>query len=111
MPYYTAGFVDWSMTYPDYAAARNAAGMRMDAQGPCYDLIVQMMQTVELDRFQRDRRIAASRVEGIEKQRRQVLRDIENVRGLIAAAGEFRAMTARVMSDLARRSPARKEAA
>jgi TonB family protein len=26
--YYTAGFLDWSMTYPDYAAARRAAGMK-----------------------------------------------------------------------------------
>ena len=26
--YYTAGFVDWSLTYPDYAAARKAAGMQ-----------------------------------------------------------------------------------
>jgi TonB family protein len=26
-PYYTAGFVDWSMVYPDYASARVAAGM------------------------------------------------------------------------------------
>ena len=26
--YYTAAFVDWSMTYPDYAKARQAAGMK-----------------------------------------------------------------------------------
>lgn len=26
--YYTAGFVDWALTYPDYAAARKAAGMQ-----------------------------------------------------------------------------------
>ena len=26
--YYTAGFVDWAMTYPDYGAARTAAGMK-----------------------------------------------------------------------------------
>jgi TonB family protein len=26
--YYTAGFVDWALTYPDYAAARLAAGMK-----------------------------------------------------------------------------------
>jgi TonB family protein len=34
VPYYTAGFLDWSMTYPDYAAARSAAGIRPEAQGP-----------------------------------------------------------------------------
>jgi TonB family protein len=26
--YYTIGFMDWSLTYPDYAAARTAAGMK-----------------------------------------------------------------------------------
>jgi TonB family protein len=31
--YYTAGFLDWSMTYPDYAMARKAAGMRLDDPG------------------------------------------------------------------------------
>jgi TonB family protein len=38
IPYYTAGFVDWSMIYPDYAAGRNTAGMRVDAQGPIPDV-------------------------------------------------------------------------
>jgi tetratricopeptide (TPR) repeat protein len=30
--YYTAGFIDWAVTYPDYASARQAAGMK--AQDP-----------------------------------------------------------------------------
>jgi beta-lactamase regulating signal transducer with metallopeptidase domain len=30
---YTAGFVDWSMTYPDYAKTRTAAGMRPEDPG------------------------------------------------------------------------------
>ncbi len=31
--YYTAGFVDWAMTYPDYAAARRTAGMKNTDNG------------------------------------------------------------------------------
>ena len=31
--YYTAGFVDWSMTYPDYMSARAAAGMKPQDSG------------------------------------------------------------------------------
>jgi TonB family protein len=31
--YYTAGFLDWSMTYPDYARTRLAAGMKMEDPG------------------------------------------------------------------------------
>ena len=31
--YYTAGFLDWSMTYPDYARARTAAGMQPQDAG------------------------------------------------------------------------------
>ena len=31
--YYTAGFLDWSMTYPDYAGARMAAGMQPQDPG------------------------------------------------------------------------------
>jgi len=31
--YYTLGFLDWSVTYPDYAAARSAAGMQPQDPG------------------------------------------------------------------------------
>lgn len=31
--YYTIGFIDWATTYPDYAAARRAAGMRPEDPG------------------------------------------------------------------------------
>jgi len=31
--YYTAGFLDWVMSYPDYASAREAAGMTPEDQG------------------------------------------------------------------------------
>ncbi|HEX3876965.1 MAG TPA: TonB family protein [Bryobacteraceae bacterium] len=35
--YYTAGFIDWSITYPDFAAAHRAAGMTMQEQGQITD--------------------------------------------------------------------------
>jgi hypothetical protein len=42
-----------------------------------------------MQRFRADARISASKVEGAERQRRQVERDIENVRSVIDAAIEF----------------------
>jgi tetratricopeptide (TPR) repeat protein len=33
LAYYTAAFVDWAMTYPEYAAARQAAGMQPQDPG------------------------------------------------------------------------------
>ncbi len=61
----------------------------MNAYGLCYDLIVQLTQLTELNRFQQDRKISAAKVEGIERQRRQVNRDIDNVRGIADAARVF----------------------
>jgi hypothetical protein len=61
----------------------------MNDLGHCYELISQLMQNTELDRFQQDRKIEAEKVEGIERQRRQVQRDVDNVRGVIEASGEF----------------------
>jgi hypothetical protein len=62
---------------------------KMNDLGHCYELISQLMQNTELDRFQQDRKIEAEKVEGIERQRRQVQRDVDNVRGVIEASGEF----------------------
>lgn len=64
-----------------------------------YQLIMQLSQKSELDRFKADRRISAARVDGTEKQRRQVDRDIENVRSVAEAAGEFQ----RLMDETIRR--------
>ena len=74
--------------------------VRMNELSDCYELIVQLTQTTELERFHRDRAIAASRAKGTERQRRQVLRDIENVKAIEAAAGEFRALMETVMGVL-----------
>lgn len=69
---------------------------RMNQLGPCYDLILQISQSAELNRFQQDRRIHADALVGIERQRQQVRRDIENVRSITSAAADF----VQLMSDV-----------
>jgi hypothetical protein len=63
--------------------------VRMNELGPCYDLITQLTQKTELQRFTADRKISASKIDGVERQLRQVSRDIDNVRGVIDAAEQF----------------------
>jgi len=58
----------------------------------CYTLIMQLMQKSELQRFKADRKISAAKVDGIERQRRQVQRDIENVRNVADSAAEFQVL-------------------
>jgi hypothetical protein len=67
----------------------DALRSRIDKLGPCYQLVTQLTQRTELARFKADRAIAAARVDGIERQRRQVQRDIDNVRSVLEAAQEF----------------------
>jgi len=62
----------------------------MDTLGATYDLIAQFTQQTELNRFEKDRKILASGVSGVEKQKRQVERDIDNVRAMADAAVAFR---------------------
>lgn len=62
---------------------------RISELGNCYGLVMQLMQKSELQRFKADRRIAAAKVDGTEKQTRQVERDIDNVRNVIDTAVEF----------------------
>lgn len=62
---------------------------QMNALGEIYDLITQLTQQSELDRYAADRRIKAAGVSGVEKQRRQLDRDIANVEHMVRAAGEF----------------------
>ena len=59
---------------------------RMDAFGRTYDQVMQFSQQSELKRFERDRRLAAARLEGIDRQQWQLDRDIENVAAVGAAA-------------------------
>ena len=84
----------------------DALRARMNDVGACYDLITQLTQTTELKRFEADRKISASRIDGDEKQRRQVGRDIENVRGIAEAAAEFQVLMRQVIDRLAEQTPA-----
>jgi hypothetical protein len=62
---------------------------RIDAFGATYDLVTQLTQKSELKRFQRDRQIAAAKLSGVELQRKQIERDLENVKAVAEAAREF----------------------
>jgi hypothetical protein len=73
---------------------------RIDGFGPTYDLVTQLTQKSELERFQRDRQIQAKRLTGIELQREQIARDVENVRAVEAAAREFQALMDEVIGKL-----------
>jgi hypothetical protein len=65
----------------------DAIRQRLDATGRAYDLVTQFTQATELRRFQTDRRIAAAaQLSETDRQGQQVLRDIENVRGVFEAA-------------------------
>ena len=78
----------------------------MNALGRTYDLVTQLTQTTELARFQADRKIAAAKLDGIERQRGQVKRDIDNVRGVAAAAKEFQALMDEVIDRMTRQKQA-----
>jgi hypothetical protein len=62
---------------------------RIDAFGPTYDLVTQLTQRSELQRFQRDRQMAAAKLSGVELQRKQTERDLENVKAVAEAASQF----------------------
>ncbi|HWE93830.1 MAG TPA: 6-hydroxymethylpterin diphosphokinase MptE-like protein [Tepidisphaeraceae bacterium] len=73
---------------------------RMNELGATYDLVTQLSQPSEIKRFEADRRIAASKADGPERQRLQVLRDIENVRGVMDAAASFQRLMDEVIDRL-----------
>ena len=73
---------------------------KMNELGATYDLVTQLCQPVELKRFESDRKIAAAKAQATEKQRLQVMRDIENVRGVMEAAGLFQALMDEVIDRL-----------
>jgi hypothetical protein len=68
---------------------------KMNEIGSTYDLITQLTQQSELDRYAADRRIAAAGIDGMEKQRRQIDRDIANVEHMITAAEAFESLMKR----------------
>jgi hypothetical protein len=73
---------------------------RIEAFGPTYDLVTQLTQKTELERFQRDRQIQARKLKGIELQREQIARDVENVRAVEQAAREFQGLMDEVIGKL-----------
>ena len=82
----------------------DALRARMNELGPTYDLVTQLTQSSELQRFTSDRRIgAAKELGGNERQRRQVTRDIENVRAVCDAARDFQVLMRGTVDHLDRR--------
>ena len=84
---------------------------KMDGFGRTYDQGMQFSQQTELKRFERDRLLAAARLEGFDRQKSQVERDIENVRAVITAAELFSQAMTEAAEELERQSARRKEAA
>lgn len=78
----------------------DALRAKMNALGHCYDLIMQVTQMTEIRRFQADLSISASKLSGIELQRKQVARDIDNCAAVRDAAGEFEAMIESLIGEL-----------
>jgi len=78
---------------------------RMNDLGPTYDLVTELTQSSQLKRYEADRKISAAKVDGAERQRRQVARDVENVRGVANAAAEFQTLMTEVIEHIARELP------
>jgi hypothetical protein len=73
---------------------------QINEHGRTYALVMQMTQATELQRFQADRKISAKRLRGVELQRQQVNRDIDNVRGVMHAAQDFQKLMDEVIEQL-----------
>jgi hypothetical protein len=73
---------------------------KMDQHGRTYEQVMQFSQQTELKRFEKDRQIAAQRVSGVERQQRQVERDIDNVCAVEAAARDFQELMKRIARHL-----------
>lgn len=71
-----------------------ADGLRseMGKYNDAYELIVQLSQKAELDRFAADRRIAAAGLDAKEKQKRQLRRDMDNVAHVARSAADFQTL-------------------
>lgn len=84
---------------------------KMIELGNCYQLIMQLTQRSELERFKADRKISASKVDGIQRQRRQVERDIDNVRHVVDAARAFQKLMDDTIDHVQQFNQRRREAA
>jgi hypothetical protein len=72
----------------------------MNDFGATYDLVAQLNQRAQLHRFEADRRISAAKFDPLERQRRQVARDVDNVRGMFEAAQQFQRLMDEVIERL-----------
>jgi hypothetical protein len=80
----------------------DALRARMNELGATYDLVTQLTQSTELERFKADRRIGADKqLDANERQGRQVSRDIENVRAVCEAARDFQELMRQTIDDIA----------
>jgi hypothetical protein len=75
-----------------------------------YELIVQLSQKAELDRFAADRRIAAAGLDAREKQKRQLRRDIDNVEHVTRSAADFQTLMSDCI-DILRQTARQRQAA
>lgn len=78
----------------------DALRAKMNDLGLCYDLIMQVTQSTELSRFRADLRISAGKLTGLELQRKQVARDVDNCRAVGQAAADFVRMIEAVVAEL-----------
>jgi hypothetical protein len=88
----------------------DALRAQMNSLGACYDLITQLTQNTELKRFQADRKVQMAK-DPVDKQRLQVRRDVENVRGIIDATIDFQRLVREVIDRLQTQIHQRREAA
>ena len=77
----------------------------MNELGPTYDLVTELTQSSQLKRYEEDRRISAAKVDGRDRQRRQVARDVDNVRGIAEAAVDFQQLMKEVIERLSQELP------
>lgn len=84
---------------------------KMETFGRTYDQVMQFSQQTELKRFERDRLLKAARLEGMERQKYQLERDMENVAAVTVAAKLFIQSMDEVAENLERQCQSRKEAA
>lgn len=82
-------------------AGIDALRAQMNQFNDCYELVTQLGQRAELDRFRNDCLLAACKASGVERQRRQIDRDIANVKSVISAAGQFQGLMDDVIARLA----------
>ncbi|MGN6504929.1 MAG: motility associated factor glycosyltransferase family protein, partial [Tepidisphaeraceae bacterium] len=84
---------------------------RMNDVGMTYEMVMQLTQRSELDRFAADQRIAAADINAAERQRRQLHRDIGNVEHVIRAGQEFQTLMSECIREVDQAIARHREAA